>query len=168
MIVMDESTCMVDIARYFVNFTMHESCGKCTSCREGTKQMYTILDYITRGLGREGDIELLIELGESIRSGSMCGLGQTAPNPVLSTIKYFRDEYEAHIKDKTCPAGVCKELITFSIIAGNCTGCGLCLRNCPENTISGEKGQPHIINIDKCVRCGICRDVCKFDAVVVK
>jgi NADH:ubiquinone oxidoreductase subunit F (NADH-binding)/(2Fe-2S) ferredoxin/Pyruvate/2-oxoacid:ferredoxin oxidoreductase delta subunit len=168
MIVMDESTCMVDIARYFVNFTMHESCGKCTSCREGTKQMYTILDYITRGLGREGDIELLIELGESIKAGSMCGLGQTAPNPVLSTIKYFRDEYEAHIKDKACPAGVCKELITFSIVAENCTGCGLCMRNCPENTISGEKGQPHIINIDKCVRCGICRDVCKFDAVVVK
>jgi len=168
MIVMDESTCMVDIARYFVNFTMHESCGKCTSCREGTKQMYTILDYITRGLGREGDIELLIELGESIKAGSMCGLGQTAPNPVLSTIKYFRDEYEAHIKDKTCPAGVCKELITFSIVAENCTGCGLCMRNCPENTISGEKGQPHIINIDKCVHCGICRDVCKFDAVVVK
>ena len=167
MIVMGESTCMVDIARYFLSFTKFESCGKCTPCREGTKQMYTILDYITRGLGQEGDIEVLEELGRAIKSGSLCGLGQTAPNPVLSTIRYFRDEYEAHIMDKRCPAGVCKELITFSIIGENCPGCGVCLRACPENAISGDKSKPHVIDEILCVHCGICREVCKFDAINV-
>jgi len=167
MIVMGQGTCMVDIARYFLSFTKFESCGRCSACREGTKQMYMILDYITQGLGREGDIELLEELGQAIKAGSLCGLGQTVPNPVLSTIRYFRDEYEAHIKEKRCPAGVCKDLIIFSIIDEKCTGCGVCLRACPEMAISGEKLQPHLIDEKKCVHCGICREVCKFDAINV-
>jgi len=167
MIVMGQGTCMVDIARYFLSFTKFESCGRCSACREGTKQMYMILDYITQGLGREGDIELLEELGQAIKAGSLCGLGQTVPNPVLSTIRYFRDEYEAHIKEKRCPAGVCKDLIIFSIIDEKCTGCGVCLRACPEMAISGEKLQPHLIDEKKCVQCGICREVCKFDAINV-
>ena len=168
MIVMDESTCMVDIARYFLNFSRFESCGKCTACREGVQRMYETLDYITRGYGQEGDIEMLEELGAAVKAGSLCGLGQTAPNPVLTTIRYFRDEYEAHIKDKTCPAGVCKALITYSIIPENCTGCGVCARQCPEDTISGEKGKPYSIDEKKCIRCGVCREVCKFEAVLVK
>jgi NADH:ubiquinone oxidoreductase subunit F (NADH-binding)/(2Fe-2S) ferredoxin len=168
MIVMDESTCMVDIARYFLNFSKFESCGKCTACREGVQRMYEILDYITRGYGREGDIEVLKELGAAVKASSMCGLGQTAPNPVLTTIRYFRDEYEAHIKDKTCPAGVCKSLITFSIVAEKCPGCGLCARQCTEGAINGEKGQPYVIDEGKCIRCGVCREVCKFEAILVK
>jgi NADH:ubiquinone oxidoreductase subunit F (NADH-binding)/(2Fe-2S) ferredoxin/Pyruvate/2-oxoacid:ferredoxin oxidoreductase delta subunit len=168
MIVMDESTCMVDMARYFLDFTKFESCGKCTACREGIKQMYQILDYITRGLGQEGDIELLEELGQSVKKGSLCGLGQTAPNPLLTTIRYFRDEYEAHIHDKRCPAGVCKELITYYIIPEECPGCGVCLRACPEDAITGDKKVPHVINEDKCIRCGICREVCNFDAIGVR
>jgi NADH:ubiquinone oxidoreductase subunit F (NADH-binding)/(2Fe-2S) ferredoxin/Pyruvate/2-oxoacid:ferredoxin oxidoreductase delta subunit len=168
LIVMDQSTCMVDIARYFLAFTKFESCGKCTSCREGAQQMYQILDYITKGLGREGDIELLEELGQSVRIGSLCGLGQTVPNPVLSTIRYFRDEYEAHIMDSRCPAGVCKDLITFYIDTEKCTGCGVCLKNCPEDSITGEKKALHYIDEKTCIRCGICREVCKFDAVLVK
>jgi NAD-dependent dihydropyrimidine dehydrogenase PreA subunit len=167
-IVMDESTCMVDIARYFLNFSKFESCGKCTACRDGVERMYEILDYITRGYGREGDIELLEELGNAVKAGSLCGLGQTAPNPVLSTIRYFRSEYEAHIRDKTCPAGVCRELITFYIIPEKCPGCGLCVRNCSEKAISGEKGKPYVIDESKCAACGLCREVCNFDAVLVK
>jgi NADP-reducing hydrogenase subunit HndC len=168
MIVMDESDCMVDISRYFLNFSKFESCGKCTACREGTKRMYEILDYITRGLGQEGDIELLEELGQSIKAGSLCGLGQTAPNPVLTTIRYFREEYEAHIREKTCPAGACKDLITYWIIPENCKGCRLCLTACPEQAITGEKGEVHVIDEKKCIRCGICREVCNLDAVLVK
>jgi len=168
MIVTDESTCMVDMARYFLNFSQFESCGKCIACREGVKRMYEIIDYITRGYGREGDIELLEEVGQAVKAGSLCGLGQTAPNPVLTTIRYFREEYEAHIKEKTCPAGVCKELITFSIIPEKCPGCGLCARFCSEHAISGEKGMPYTIDQGKCVSCGVCREVCKFDAVLVK
>ena len=168
MIVLDESSCMVDVARYFLNFCKFESCGKCTACREGVKRMYEILDYITRGYGQEGDIEQLEELAQAVKIGSLCGLGQTAPNPVLTTIRYFRDEYEAHINDKRCPAGVCKELITFEIIADNCTGCMLCAKYCPEKAITGEKGSPHVIDKNKCVRCGVCADVCKFDAVDVR
>jgi NADH:ubiquinone oxidoreductase subunit F (NADH-binding) len=168
MIVMDENTCMVDMARYFLNFSQFESCGKCTACREGVRRMYEILDYITRGYGQEGDIELLEELGQSVKAGSLCGLGQTAPNPVLTTIRYFREEYEAHIKDKTCPAGVCKSLITYYIEPDKCPGCGLCARYCSENAITGEKKKPYVIDEGKCIRCGICRDVCNFDAVLVK
>jgi len=168
MIVMDESTCMVDIARYFLNFSRFESCGKCTACREGVTRMYEILDYITRGYGQEGDIDQLEELCKSIKAGSLCGLGQTAPNPVLTTIKYFREEYEAHIRDKTCPAGVCKELITFYILPDKCTGCSLCARYCSDQAITGEKGGLYVIDSDKCQRCGVCREVCNFDAVVVR
>jgi NADH:ubiquinone oxidoreductase subunit F (NADH-binding)/Pyruvate/2-oxoacid:ferredoxin oxidoreductase delta subunit len=168
MIVMDESTCMVDMARYFMEFNKFESCGKCNACRGGVARMHEILDYITRGYGREGDIELLEELGQAVKAASLCGLGQTAPNPVLSTIRYFREEYEAHIREKRCPAGVCKELITFYIIPEKCPGCGVCLRNCSSNAITGEKKQPHVIDEEKCASCGICREVCKFDAIYVK
>jgi len=168
MIVMDENTCMVDMARYFLGFTIDESCGKCTACREGGKRMYEILDDITRGRGKEGDIELLEELCHAMKDGALCALGRMAPNPVLTTIRYFRDEYEAHIRDKRCPAGVCTDLITFSIIEENCTGCGVCLRDCPQEAISGEKKKPHVIDPDKCIRCGICREVCKFDAIRVE
>jgi NADH-quinone oxidoreductase subunit F len=168
MIVTDESTCMVDMARYFLNFSRFESCGKCNACREGVKRMYEIIDYISRGYGREGDIELLEQIGQAVKTGSLCGLGQTAPNPVLTTIRYFRDEYEAHIKEKRCPAGVCKDLITFYIFPDKCPGCGVCARFCADNAISGEKGMPYTIDEDKCARCGACREVCKFDAVLVK
>ena len=167
MIVMDESTCMVDLAKYFINFLTDESCGKCIPCREGLDRMLDILEGITQGNGKEGDIELLEELGGVIKDTSLCALGGSAPNPVLSTIKYFRDEYEAHIKDNKCPAGVCKDLITFSIDEKNCNGCGLCLKNCPENTIIGEKKKAHSIKQDDCIKCGICRDNCKYDAVLV-
>jgi len=167
-IVMDEDTCMVDVARYFLEFCKFESCGKCNACREGVKRLWEIVDYISRGYGEEGDIELLEELAQSVKIGSLCGLGQTAPNPVLTTIKYFRDEYEAHIREKRCPAGVCKSLITFEIIADNCPGCTLCARYCPVEAISGEKGKPHVIDESICIRCGVCRDVCNYNAVVVR
>jgi NADH:ubiquinone oxidoreductase subunit F (NADH-binding) len=168
MIVMDENTCMVDMARYFLEFSKFESCGKCSACREGVRRMYEVLDYIRRGYGEEGDIELLEDLGRAVKTASLCGLGQTAPNPVLTTIRYFREEYEAHIQQKRCPAGVCKDLITFYIEPEKCPGCGLCVRYCAENAISGEKGHPYIIDAEKCARCGICREVCNFDAVIVE
>lgn len=168
MIVMDESTCMVDIARYFTEFSRYESCGKCSACREGVRRMHEILEYITQGLGQEGDIEQLEELGKSVQIGSLCALGQTAPNPVLTTIKYFREEYEAHIRDKKCPAGVCKELIEFYIFAENCTGCTLCARSCPVDAISGEKKQVHVIDSQVCIRCGMCREVCNQNAVFTR
>ncbi|HEX9116229.1 MAG TPA: NADH-quinone oxidoreductase subunit NuoF [Anaerolineae bacterium] len=168
MIVLDEDTCMVDVARYFLDFTKFESCGKCVACREGVLQMHSILSDITRGKGQEGDVELLEKMGQAIQDGALCGLGKTAPNPVLSTIRYFRDEYEAHIKGKTCPAGVCKDLIEFFVIAENCNGCTLCLRNCPEDAITGEKGQLHVIDAGTCVRCGICREVCNRHAIGVR
>ncbi|MBW2339324.1 MAG: 4Fe-4S binding protein [Deltaproteobacteria bacterium] len=167
MIVMDDKTCMVDIARYFMNFLKDESCGKCTTCREGTRRMYEVLDAITQGEGKEGDIELLEELSWIVAEGSLCALGQTAPNPVLSTIRYFRDEYEAHIKGKHCPAGVCKALITYSIDEEACTGCGACKKACPVEAIMGEKKELHKIDPDKCIRCGACIAVCNFDAVKV-
>jgi NADH:ubiquinone oxidoreductase subunit F (NADH-binding)/(2Fe-2S) ferredoxin len=167
MIVMDEGTCMVDVARYFTSFLTEESCGKCVPCREGLDRMLDILTDITEGRGREDDIELLEELGDVMRETSLCGLGSTAANPILSTIKYFRDEYEAHIKERRCPAGVCKALITFTIDAEKCTGCGRCLRDCPQTAISGEKKQPHTIDQGKCIRCGLCRDNCKFGAIVI-
>ncbi len=168
MIVMDEDTCMVNIAQYFLDFTKFESCGKCTACREGVSQMHAILDKITTGKGEEGDIELLQEMGTAIQDGSLCALGRTAPNPVLSTIRYFRDEYESHIKDKKCPAGVCKSLITYYIIDEKCNGCTLCARNCTEQAIAGELHKSHIIDEDKCVRCGVCGEVCTHNAVGVR
>ncbi len=168
MIVMDEETCMVDVARYFVTFLEDESCGKCVPCREGLMQMRKILERITRGEGKEEDIPLLEEICEAMRDGSLCALGGTAPNPVLTTLKYFRDEYEAHIKEKRCPAGVCRELITYYIDEEACTGCGRCLRVCPAEAITGEKKEPHKIDPEKCIKCGSCKEVCRFDAVKVK
>ena len=168
MIVMDEHTCMVDVARYFLNFTREESCGKCTPCREGVERMYQTLTAICEGKGQEGDIELLEELGQVAQDAALCQLGKTAPNPVLTTIRYFRDEYEAHIKDKKCPAGVCRALIRYFVVEDKCTGCGLCRRNCPENAISGEKKQLHVIDAEKCIRCGLCFDLCRFDAIGVE
>jgi len=167
MIVMDEGTCMVDIARYFVNFLTEESCGKCVPCREGLDRMLDILTDITEGRGKKGDIELLEELGGLLKESSLCALGTTASNPVLSTIKYFRAEYEAHIREKRCPAGVCKALITFMVDSEKCTGCGVCLRECPQEAIFGEKKKPHTIDQSKCIRCGLCRDSCKFEAIIV-
>ncbi|MGA1844966.1 MAG: NADH-ubiquinone oxidoreductase-F iron-sulfur binding region domain-containing protein [bacterium] len=167
MIVMDEVTCMVDVAKYFIAFLTEESCGKCVPCREGLNRMLEILTNITEGRGDEGDIDLLQELSEFIKENSLCALGGSAPNPVLSTIRYFRDEYDAHIKDKRCPAGVCKALITFSINEQKCIGCGRCVKFCPQGAISGEKKKPHTIDQEKCIKCGICRENCKFEAIRV-
>ena len=167
MIVMDEDNCMVDMARYFVKFLTEESCGKCVPCREGLDRMLDILTDITEGRGKKKDIELLEELGDVIKEASLCGLGGTAPNPVLSTIRYFRDEYKAHVIDKRCPAGVCKALITFTVDAVKCTGCRVCARECPQGAISGEKKEVHLIDQGKCIKCGLCRDLCKFDAILV-
>lgn len=167
MVVTDEDTCMVDFARYFMAFTQEESCGKCVPCRLGTKAMLTTLERICAGAGQPGDVEYLLELGDDIKNSSLCGLGQTAPNPVLSTIRYFRDEYETHIFDKKCPAKVCKGLITYSIIPEKCEGCLVCLRNCTSNAVSGAKREVHVINPELCSRCGVCMNVCKFDAVAV-
>jgi NADH:ubiquinone oxidoreductase subunit F (NADH-binding)/(2Fe-2S) ferredoxin/ferredoxin len=167
MIVMDEDTCMVDVARYFLNFLTGESCGKCTPCREGIRQMLKILTNISGGKGREGDIELLEELAQTTRDASLCALGGTAPNPVLNTIRYFRDEYEAHIKEKRCPAYVCKELIAYHVDPEKCQACMICLRKCPAQAISGGKKQIHVIDQEKCTKCGTCFEVCptRFDAV---
>jgi Pyruvate/2-oxoacid:ferredoxin oxidoreductase delta subunit len=165
---MDEDTCMVDVARYFIKFLTEESCGKCVPCREGLDRMLDILTDITEGKGQDGDIELLEELGDFIKELSLCALGGTASNPVLSTINYFPEEYEAHIKEKCCPAGVCKALITFSVDEETCTGCRVCARECPQGAISGEKKQVHDIDQSKCIKCGLCRDSCKFDAIIVR
>ena len=168
MIVMDQDTCMVDVARYFLDFLKEESCGQCNPCREGIKQMLDILTDICAGKGKEGDIELLEELGAMVQRFSLCGLGTAAPNPVLTTILYFRDEYEAHIQDKRCPAGVCKALFHYDIDAEACTGCGLCAKKCPQDAIAGKKKEPHQLDQDKCIKCGICYDVCKFDAIAIR
>lgn len=167
LVVMDTDNCMVDIARYFMDFIQEESCGKCTPCRIGTKRLLEILTNICEGKGQEGDIERLEELSGWIKSTSLCGLGQGAPNPVMSTLKLFRDEYEAHIYEKRCPAKVCKALITYEIIKDTCTGCTVCARNCPVNAISGERRQPHEIDPDVCIRCGICMQVCNFNAIEI-
>jgi len=167
MVIMDEDNCMVDIARFFMEFCQEESCGKCTPCREGTKRMLEIVTKITEGRGEIDDIATLEELAEMVKDSSLCGLGQTAPNPVLSTIRHFRDEYEAHIKDKRCPAGVCKALIIYIIDEEKCPGCGKCKRVCPVEAITGEKKVPHTIDPEKCIRCGACIASCKFDAIVV-
>lgn len=168
MVVMDESTCMVGMAKFFLDFTAKESCGKCVHCRIGTTRMLEILTRITEGNGKDGDIELLEELCYGIKDGALCGLGQTAPNPVLTTIKYFKDEYIAHIENKTCPAGECSNLIEYSIDADKCKGCTLCARNCPVNAISGMVKNAHIIDTEKCIKCGKCIDNCKFGAVIKK
>ncbi len=166
MIVMDENTCIVDIAKYFTAFTNDESCGRCNSCREGSEALLEILNKICDGEGQDADLEFLQELGQAVKDASLCGLGQTLPNPVLSTLRHFRSEYEAHVRDKKCPAGVCKKLIRFSIDPEKCTGCMLCVKKCPTEAISGEKKKPQTIDQTKCIKCSLCYEVCKFDAVI--
>jgi NADP-reducing hydrogenase subunit HndC len=168
LIVMDEDNCMVDIAKFFLEFTVDESCGKCPPCRIGTKRMLEILNKITDGKGTVDDITDLEDLAESIKASALCALGQTAPNPVLSTLRYFRDEYMAHVIDKKCPAGVCKNLVSYSIIADKCKGCSACSRKCPVGAISGEVKSPFVIDPSKCIKCGVCMDTCKFDAIEKK
>ena len=168
MVVMDEDTCMVNMARFFLDFTTKESCGKCVHCRIGTKRMFEILTRITEGKGKDGDIELLHELCEAVRNGALCGLGQTAPNPVLTTIRYFRNEYEAHINEGSCPAGECAALRKYVIDETKCKGCTLCAKKCPVNAISGSVKQAHKIDTDKCIKCGLCKSNCKFDAIEIR
>ena len=168
MVVMDDSTCMVNMARFFLDFTAKESCGKCVHCRIGTKRLHETLMRITGGKGREGDVELLEELCRGIKDGALCGLGQTAPNPVLTTIRYFRDEYDAHIRAKRCPAGECAALRTYSIDSGKCVGCTACAKKCPAGAIAGDLKKPHVIDASKCVKCGECVKACRFGAVSVK
>lgn len=167
LLIMDETACMVDVAKFFLHFTQDESCGKCTFCRVGTKQMLQILERITEGNGQTGDIELLQDLATKIVSGSLCGLGQSAPNPVLTTIKYFRHEYEAHINDKICPAKKCKALISYEIEEDKCKSCSKCAKGCPTQAITGAKKEPYVIDKEKCIRCGLCISACKFNAVAV-
>jgi NADH-quinone oxidoreductase subunit F len=167
MVVMDDSTCMVDVARYFLAFTQSESCGKCTFCRIGTKRMLEILTRITEGRGREEDIAELEELAGKIRISSLCGLGQTAPNPVLTTLRYFRNEYDEHIRNKRCPAKKCKALIRFRVIPENCTGCMLCAKVCPTKAARGERKKVHEIDRETCVRCGLCAEACRFNAIEI-
>jgi NADH:ubiquinone oxidoreductase subunit F (NADH-binding)/ferredoxin len=168
MIVMDETTCMVDIARYFLDFLKEESCGKCVPCREGIARSLEILNRICDGQGSPEDIPLLEELSETLQDFSLCALGKTAPNPVLSTLKHFRNEYEAHIHEHRCPAGVCKPLIEYWIDPDLCTGCGACIRICPQQSIEGEKQAPHVLNKQRCIKCGACYDVCRFQAIVIR
>jgi len=182
MIVMDEDSCMVDVARYFLDFLRFESCGKCTPCREGNQRMFEILDRICNGQAKEGDIELLEDIADVVKETSLCALGKSAPNPVLSTIRYFRDEYEAHIRDRRCPAGVCKALVTYAIEAEKCICCGRCAKGCPVSCISGKRGkppekatdedraagkvgEPFVIDKDACIKCGACYEVCPVGAV---
>ena len=168
MIVMDEGTCMVDVAKYFLNFLRDESCGKCISCREGTQRMWEIVNNITKGNGKDSDIDLLEQLAQAVKDASLCALGQTAANPVLSTVRYFKDEYIEHIKDKKCSAAICKDLIQYSIIPEKCTGCLACIKPCPQEAITGELKQVHILAQDKCIKCGACFEVCNFDAINIE
>ncbi|MDI6787229.1 MAG: NADH-ubiquinone oxidoreductase-F iron-sulfur binding region domain-containing protein, partial [Planctomycetota bacterium] len=168
MIVMDERTCMVDIARYFLDFLKEESCGKCVACREGINRMLEILNNICQGKGKEQDIALLEEIGTVVKDFSLCALGGTAPNPVLTTLKYFKNEYEAHIKDRRCPGGVCRTLILYYINSEKCNGCGACMKVCPAKAIYGEKKQPHNISQGNCIKCGACEETCKFGAVMIR
>jgi len=165
--VMDESSCMVDVAKYFLEFLQDESCGKCVPCRLGIDRMLEIVTDITEGRGRPDQLDLLEELADTVSQTALCGLGKTAPNPVLSTLRYFRTEYEAHINEKKCPAGVCRSLITYFIDPDKCTGCGTCLRECANKAITGVKKEPHVIDAALCIKCGICRSECKFDAIRV-
>jgi len=165
LVVMNSSTCIVKIARFFMQFTQNESCGKCVPCREGTRQMLMLLNDIIAGEGTLETLQALQDLGKAIQKASLCGLGKTAPNPVLSTMRYFRQEYEAHVIDKKCPALQCEALTPPEIDPQKCIGCGVCIRKCPVEAISGEKKKPHRINVEKCVRCGACAAACKFDAI---
>jgi NADH-quinone oxidoreductase subunit F len=165
MVVMDESTCMVDVAKFFLTFTQNESCGKCVFCRLGTKRMLEVLERITDGKGKGSDLDFLSDLAQKVKETSLCGLGQTAPNPVLTTLQYFRKEYEAHIFDHKCPAHVCSPLLTYTILPENCTGCGRCAKSCPAQAISGERKEPHFIQAGLCVKCGRCFASCSFGAV---
>lgn len=167
LIVMDETTCMIDMARYFLSFLRDECCGKCTPCREGIERMHEILTGISQGRGTEADVELLEELAQVIKETSLCALGSSAPNPVLTTLRYFRQEYEAHIQDRRCPAGVCKELIHFLVDGEECVGCGACRKICPQQSIVGEPKAAHLIDQEKCIKCGLCAEVCRFDAILV-
>ena len=167
MIVMDEGDCVVDVGRYFLRFLEEESCGKCLPCRLGLTRMREILDNFSKGVGSEQDIADLTSLAQAIQDGALCALGASAPNPVLTTLRYFKEEYLAHVRDQKCPAGVCKELITYAINPELCTGCTSCARQCPAQCISGQKKEPHVIDADKCLRCGICKETCKFNAVQI-
>jgi NADH-quinone oxidoreductase subunit F len=166
MIVMDDHTCMIDVARYFTGFLKDESCGKCFTCRKGTQRMHEILDEISQGRGNDAKVQLLEDLALIVKDTSMCGLGQTASNPVLSTLRYFRDEYDAHLRDKKCPAGVCKQLIRYSI-TDRCTGCGACREACPAQAITGTAKTRHAIDQQKCIKCGVCKTTCRFQAIEV-
>jgi NAD-dependent dihydropyrimidine dehydrogenase PreA subunit len=166
LVVLDEGNCMVDTAKFFLEFTQRESCGKCVPCREGTKKMLDILVRITEGKGEPEDIDRLLYLGNQIKDASLCALGGTAPNPVLTTLKYFRHEYEAHIYDKKCPAGVCQSLLSYTITPEKCIGCTKCARNCPVNCIAGKVKEVHVIDQEKCIKCGACMDNCPVGAVV--
>lgn len=168
MIVMDENACMVDVSKYFLAFLRNESCGKCTACRDGVDAMYRIVTNIGEGMGKPEDISLLEELGQAVKDGSICDLGRSAPNPLLSTLRYFKDEYEAHINKRSCPAGVCRALIKYFIDPEKCNACLICVKNCPQKAIAGEKKKPQNIDQDKCSKCGVCIDICKFEAVRVQ
>jgi NADH-quinone oxidoreductase subunit F len=167
LVVMNQQTCMVQIARFFMQFTQNESCGKCVVCREGTRQMLNLLDDIIQGEATEDTLALLEELAHTVKIGSLCGLGKTAPNPILSTLRYFRKEYEDHVLRHHCPAGVCKAFLSYKVVSSLCKSCGLCAKKCPVNAISGEKGVPYVIDGERCIQCGACMDACKFHAVVL-
>ncbi|MEZ4599425.1 MAG: NADH-ubiquinone oxidoreductase-F iron-sulfur binding region domain-containing protein [Syntrophotaleaceae bacterium] len=166
MIVMDEDDCMVSIAKFFLDFTMDETCGKCTPCRIGSKRIYETLDKITKGLATDDDVDKLKMLAANVKDTALCGLGQTMPNPVLSTMRVFEDEYRAHVRDKKCPAGVCTDLLEFVVVPEKCVGCTLCARVCPVNCISGKAKEVHVIDQAACIKCGACLDKCKFDAII--